>query len=83
MSLVHEVERELTRRLVPQSVRCRVRATGVVVELDEPTLDALSPGERDEILTWTADLWRSRGHERRVELRPYRRGSAFLTETRF
>ncbi|MHB8696234.1 MAG: ATP-dependent sacrificial sulfur transferase LarE [Solirubrobacteraceae bacterium] len=78
LTLVHQVERELTDRLKPETVRCRVRAGNVVIELDEGTLDRLSHLEQRHVRSQVAAIWQSNGLDRPVELEAYRRGSAFL-----
>lgn len=78
LSLVHEVERELTDTIAPKAVRCRVRAGRVVVEIDAATLHRLAPVDQQRIIVDVAQRWRRRGRPRPVELAPYRRGSAFL-----
>jgi uncharacterized protein len=78
LSLVHEVERELTDTIAPTAVRCRVRAGRVVVEIDAATLHTLGPVDRQRIIGDVARRWRQLGRPRPVELAPYRRGSAFL-----
>lgn len=71
---VHQVERELTTRLDPKAVRCRVRREAVTVELDEDTLAALTPDEQESVLDFVSTAW----PQRPVRLEAYRRGSAFL-----
>ncbi|MGH2937430.1 MAG: adenine nucleotide alpha hydrolase [Solirubrobacterales bacterium] len=78
LRIVNEVERDLTRRLEPEAVRCRVRAGRVVVELDEAALGALDETERSRIVDEVAERWRRGARSLPVELSPYRRGSAFL-----
>ena len=78
LALVHDVERTVTRRLRPATVRCRVRADGLVVELDASSLEALPPG-RCELLQEIEALARDAGEVRPVRFAPYRTGSAFLT----
>lgn len=78
LSLVHEVERDLTDTIAPEALRCRVRAGRVVVEIDEATLQRLDPTQQQRIIGDVAQRWRQRGRPRTVELAPYRRGSAFL-----
>jgi uncharacterized protein len=78
LSLVHEVERELTDQIAPKAVRCRVRAGTVVVEIDAATLHSLGPVDQQRIIGDVAQRWRQRGRPRPVELAPYRRGSAFV-----
>jgi uncharacterized protein len=78
LAVVHQVERELTKRLAPETVRCRLRADGVVVELDETSLARLSTRDRRRLCDRVAALWRARGFEGSVRLERYRQGSAFL-----
>jgi uncharacterized protein len=75
LALVLEVERLLDRRLPGVTRRCRLRAGGVVVELDAdrmPSIDMAALG--DDI----AGIARAHGIEGPVGFAPYRRGSAFL-----
>ncbi|WP_428377893.1 hypothetical protein [Lichenicoccus sp.] len=78
LALVHDVERTVTRRLRPATVRCRVRAEGMVVELDAPSLEAL-PAGRSDLLREIEAMARRAGELRPVRFAPYRTGSAFLT----
>jgi uncharacterized protein len=72
LALVHRVERHVSATLAPKVVRCRVRAGGVVVELDA---DALVAGLQlgDGLLT---ELGHLAGGP--VTFAKYRTGSAFL-----
>lgn len=77
LGFIHGVERLLANELRPQTVRCRVRATAIAVELDRETLRSLSAQELDRI----EHLVRSRtGCPAHLPIRvePYRNGSAFL-----
>lgn len=74
LSMVHEAEKLVSRALSPRTVRCRVRASGVVVELDEPTLRNLDRAEAENLREKIAAL----GVVRPVEFAPYRTGSAFV-----
>jgi uncharacterized protein len=76
LGLVHRVETSLAR-LGAEVVRCRVRAEGVVVELDVGSLGRLSPAERGELCETVARVARAHGIAT-VRLEPYRNGSAFL-----
>ena len=49
LTAVNLVERSLRQLLRPEVVRCRLREDGIVVELDETTLDALSDRRRHEV----------------------------------
>lgn len=75
---INAVELYLTRTVQPETVRCRVRGEGVVVELDAATLSALSDGQRVEIANHVRELCREVKHEQPVRFAPYRMGSAFV-----
>lgn len=72
---IHSAEQLLQRALAPTTVRCRVRAQGVVIELDEATLELLEDAERAELSREIAALFADAGP---VRFAPYRTGSAFL-----
>jgi uncharacterized protein len=74
LSMVHEAEKLVAGILHPRTVRCRVRASGVVVELDEPTLRNLGSVEAESLRQKIAAL----GVVRPVTFAPYRSGSAFV-----
>ena len=59
-------------------MRCRVRAKGVVIELDEHNLAALDSEAREALRDNVGTLFRDGGFEYAVSLAPYRTGSAFL-----
>lgn len=72
---IDAAETLLRRELSPQTVRCRVRQAGVVVELDEATLTTLSDPARAVL----SDRIRTTfGEQRPVQFQSYLRGSAFL-----
>lgn len=88
LPVINDVEQtlwnELQSRLPLQGVRCRVRATGIVIELEtsEPILSDAS------FVTiarnTTTEKFRAAGFSDiadSVSVEPYRRGSAFLIET--
>jgi uncharacterized protein len=56
-----------------KSVRCRVRAAGVVIEIDQPTLDSLEAHEREDISTHVAAIFGAA-----PTFTAYRMGSAFV-----
>jgi uncharacterized protein len=62
-----------------RAVRCRVRAEGVVIELDAPSLAALSAPERDALGLRIAAAAPPGLAGEGVRFQPYRVGSAFLT----
>jgi pyridinium-3,5-biscarboxylic acid mononucleotide sulfurtransferase len=78
LALVHATEQLVAQAIAPKTVRCRVRAAGVVVELDAATLERLDRGEQDALRSRVGDLFAAGGHDRPVAFEPYRVGSAFL-----
>ena len=74
LALVHGAERLLTEALAPRTVRARVRASGLVIELDPEALARAAPLQDD----LRAALGRLT--ERPVSFAPYRTGSAFLRD---
>lgn len=75
---VHAAELLVSRSLAPRTVRCRVRAQGVVIELDELKLAGLDQRTRETITADVGTLFRDGGFDYPVTLAPYRTGSAFL-----
>jgi uncharacterized protein len=79
LSFIHRVEQLLTEELRPKTVRCRVRAGAVVIELDANTLDAT-----DSMTLW--DLERTIREQpglpidKDIRFEHYRNGSAFLIQ---
>jgi pyridinium-3,5-biscarboxylic acid mononucleotide sulfurtransferase len=69
--------------LNPSTVRCRIRASGVVVELDAATLGALGAEQRALVETEVGEIFRSGGIEHTVKVAPYQVGSAFLHKVSF
>lgn len=78
LGAIDAAERYLRRRLQPDTVRCRVRANGIMVELDEQTLGQLGGHEQSEIEDQIAAMFAFAGRSGRVGFEPYRRGSAFI-----
>jgi len=75
---IHAVERDLAQDFPRGTVRCRVRASGIVVELDAETLAVLDGSRRATI---TRDVERRFGtllQNHALAFAPYRNGSAFL-----
>jgi len=78
LKLVHETEKLVGAALQPRTVRCRVRAGGVVVELDEATLDAADQAQRHALSARITALFADGGFDYAVSFAPYRVGSAFV-----
>lgn len=78
LALIDAVETELRQAMMPETVRCRVRRRGVIVELDEASLLRLPPGDR---VQWTERISAralAAGLSGVVGFEPYGQGSAFL-----
>jgi uncharacterized protein len=78
LARVHQTERLIGAALQPKTVRCRVRARGVVIELDEGSLAGLQAERREELAGQVRGLFRDGGFAFAVSFEPYRVGSAFL-----
>jgi uncharacterized protein len=78
LAMVHAAEQLVAARLSPITVRCRVRAGGVVIELDETALAALDEGGRRRLGAELESLAASAGLHAPVAFARYRNGSAFL-----
>ena len=78
LASIHAAERYLARQLRPETVRCRKRKAGIVIELDDATLDALSESRRAALGTAIAGMFATGDGARPVRFAPYRTGSAFL-----
>jgi uncharacterized protein len=77
LACVHAAEKFVGSAVTAKTVRARVRATGVVIELDAQTLAAL--GETSVPLgEKVAQIFRDGGFDLPVQFAPYRVGSAFL-----
>ena len=78
LASIHAAERYLARQLQPETVRCRRRKAGIVIELDETTLGALSASRRAALGAAVAGMFETNDRTRPVSFAPYRTGSAFL-----
>lgn len=75
LALVHGAETLLAARLGPRTLRCRIRRSGLVIELEPDALDALDTAARAAL---TAAIAALPGGARPIAFAPYRMGSAFL-----
>ncbi len=83
LAFVHAVESRVGEWLAarggfPGAVRCRVRATGPAVELDEASLETLLSDDGEGIRREVADLALKNGFAPEIPFEAYRMGSAFL-----
>ncbi|MFV0277683.1 MAG: hypothetical protein ACK5HY_10925 [Parahaliea sp.] len=78
LELVHAIERLVGSRVEASTVRCRVRSTGLVIELDEHSHQSLGEAARDTLLAEVRSLVAAAGRGDRLDIAPYRRGGAFI-----
>lgn len=78
LAMVHKAERLVAAQLSPRTVRCRVRAAGVVIELDAATLETLDTAQADRLRMELQRLADTAGLRTPVRFAAYRNGSAFL-----
>lgn len=78
LKAIHAVERDLARDFPRGTVRCRVRASGVVVELDPATLAQVAGARQTIVRSQVAALFGDGAAGSALVFAPYRNGSAFL-----
>ncbi len=79
LGFIHHVERMVSDRLTLQTVRCRVRASAIVIEMDSGSLSLVAESERQALTS----LVQSAAHcpaGLPVRFEAYRNGSAFLLQ---
>jgi pyridinium-3,5-biscarboxylic acid mononucleotide sulfurtransferase len=77
LRLVHQVEQLVSKRLGPQIVRCRVRSTGLVIELDEASFERLLETKPD-LSNEIDGLLKAANRSSSIAFARYRMGSAFV-----
>ena len=75
---IHATEKLVGEMLQPETVRCRVRANAIVVELDSASLHNLLPVIRDDLSQKIIAMFDAISMAKPVSFAPYRVGSAFL-----
>jgi uncharacterized protein len=84
LQFIHRVERLVATRVAAKAsgraVRCRIRASGIVVELDAPSLAALADTDRDALGLAILETAPATVARRTVSFASYRTGSAFLVD---
>ena len=78
LAAIHAAERLVGAALRPRTVRCRVRASGVVIELDQAALAAMDGACRTALSEQIVERFHGTGLHAPVRFEPYRTGSAFL-----
>lgn len=77
LRLVHQVEQLVSDRLRPQIVRCRVRSTGLVIELDDASFKRFRETKSD-LSNEVEGLLKAANRASSIAFAPYRMGSAFV-----
>ncbi len=80
LAAVHAAENLVGDSLGPGTVRCRVRRSGIVVELDSDSLAGLDATRRDALASAIAQVFPAPLAGTAVAFASYRNGSAFLGE---
>jgi uncharacterized protein len=78
LQAIHTVERSIARDFPAGIVRCRVRAKGVVIELDPETLAAMTGKRKDEVRAQADRVFAGIAQTLALSFEPYRSGSAFV-----
>lgn len=78
LAAIHAAEQAVRARLRAPVVRCRYRRSGIVIELEATTLDALDAARRTETAALVQNIFSDGGFAAPVGFAPYRSGSAFL-----
>lgn len=74
LAVIDRLEREIRRALAPETLRCRLRAFGIEIELDDL---ALARVDRPAVESLARTVLAEHGQAGDVRFAPYRRGSAF------
>ena len=77
LRLIDQVEELVRSTIEIETVRCRRRKDGLVLELDSSALSALSVRNREELSNQIAEITEA-SEKHAIRFEPYRRGSAFL-----
>lgn len=80
LRLVHVAENVVRARIDATAIRCRVRQTGVVIEIDAETLSRLTPEQKQDLTHAVGGVFAAEGRTPALGLSPYRVGSAFLVD---
>ena len=77
LQAIHGIEQLVARELQPQTVRCRIRRAGIVIELDAQTLPHAEPAPA-ALLAGVRTLLPPSLGDRPIAFERYRTGSAFV-----
>jgi pyridinium-3,5-biscarboxylic acid mononucleotide sulfurtransferase len=78
LQAIHAVERSIAKDFPAGIIRCRVRAQGVVIELDPETLAAIAGKREDEARAEADRIFAGIARTGDLSFEPYRNGGAFV-----
>jgi pyridinium-3,5-biscarboxylic acid mononucleotide sulfurtransferase len=78
LKAIHAVEQRIVKEFPAGIIRCRVRAKGVVIELDPETLVAIAGKREDEVRAHADRIFAGIASTFELSFQPYRNGSAFV-----
>ena len=78
LACVDAAEKLIRLELAPRAVRCRLRRSGIVIELDGETLAELRPSVRQSLSRRVASIFGTLDSAPELQFCRYRMGSAFL-----
>jgi len=81
LRVIELVEQDINAEFKPSTVRCRIRAGHVALELDPQTIRTMPIAVRNRVCDAAAARWRGVGVDLPVSIDSYRMGSAFLRVT--
>lgn len=80
LRFVDAAEQLVRKTVAPNTVRCRIRASGIVIELDAATHALADAAQKASLSTELERLARQQGIAGAIAFAPYERGSAFMRE---
>ncbi len=78
LTAIHAIERLVGSELMPKTVRCRVRKSGIVIELDEQSFIGMASDRQPALSGAIAVLLPAALANQPISFAPYRNGSAFV-----
>ena len=80
LPIIDRIETFVRERLKPETVRCRLRKEGVIIELDGRAMGAMDEPARRGLVREIEAILDDRDPSRPVTFETYRQGSAFLRD---
>lgn len=76
--MVDAIEKSVRERVGNITVRCRIRHSGVCIELGDGAFESLSPTTQQQLLSQARCIMTDHGRDESVTLATYQQGSAFV-----